>query len=100
MTDDCCTRNYYQTTNSDFHIPTVTINVHIFVFPALSVAVHVTSVLPLLNVDPDSGLHAVCTSVSILSDALGAVQVTTLLLDRMSFGHSITGSVLSVQRNP
>jgi len=36
---------------------TVTVNEHIAVLPEASVAVHVTVVTPLLNVDPLAGTH-------------------------------------------
>jgi len=40
---------------------TVTGNVHVAVFPAVSVAVQVTVVVPVGNIDPDGGTQATVT---------------------------------------
>jgi len=47
------------------------VNVHVAVFPLVSVAVHVTVVVPSLKVDPDGGTHAT-DPIPQLSVAVGA----------------------------
>ena len=54
----------------------VTVNVHVAVFAAASVAVHVTVVMPTGNVEPDAGTHATVTPGQ-LSEPVGVVYVTT-----------------------
>ena len=54
---------------------TVTLKLHVPVFDAASVAVHVTSVVPIGNVDPDVGMHAI-EAPGQLSDA-DAEKLTT-----------------------
>jgi hypothetical protein len=80
---------------------TITLNEQVDVFPAASVAVYVTSVVPRLKIVP--GLFVV-VSVSVppqLSDTVGAVQFTVAWQDAFAFtfmfeGHpAITGSELS-----
>jgi hypothetical protein len=80
---------------------TVTLNVHVEILPAASVAVYVTAVVPSENRDPD-----VCVLVKLeteqLSEAVGAVQVPIALQDAlednvMFDGQPVmTGLVLSV----
>ena len=48
---------------------TVTVNEHVPVFDAASVAVHVTVVVPIANVEPDAGTHTIPTPGQ-LSDAV------------------------------
>ena len=55
---------------------TVTVKVHVPVFIAASVAVHVTVVVPMANVEPDAGTHAT-VAPGQLSAAVGVVKVTT-----------------------
>jgi hypothetical protein len=50
----------------------VTVKVQLLVFPAASVAVHVTVVIPLANVAPEGGLQTVVTPGQ-LSVAVGVV---------------------------
>ena len=50
----------------------VTVNVHVPVLPATSVAVHVTVVVPALKVEPDAGTHAT-VGVPQLSVPVGVV---------------------------
>jgi hypothetical protein len=78
---------------------TVTLKVHVAVFPAASVAVYVTAVVPRLNDVPDG------VRVEIVAQpfAVGGVQVTTLAHSEavnetlMLEGHpEMTGAVLSV----
>jgi hypothetical protein len=49
---------------------TVTVNVAFAVLPALSVAIHVTVVLPIGNVEPEDGLHTATIVPSTLSVAV------------------------------
>jgi hypothetical protein len=80
---------------------TVTLNVHVATFPATSVAVYFTTVIPRWNIDPEACVEFKVTAVQ-LSVAMGAVQFTvvwhaadadTVILE----GHpAITGAVLSV----
>jgi hypothetical protein len=57
---------------------TVTVKLQVAVLPEASVAVHVTELAPLANVEPLAGLHAVVTPGQ-LSVAVGGAQVTLLL---------------------
>jgi hypothetical protein len=52
---------------------TVTLNVHVAVLPASSVAVQVTTVVPAVKVLPDGGSHWTSTSSSQSSVAVGVV---------------------------
>jgi hypothetical protein len=52
---------------------TFTGNEHVAVFPELSVAVHVTIVVPGGNIDPDGGLHTTVGAGGQLSVAVGIV---------------------------
>ena len=79
---------------------TVTMNEHVAVLPAASVAVYVTVVGPLGNVLPGALVVASVPPVQ-LSVKVGAVQFTTALQDAVAFtvmfaGHPlITGGVIS-----
>ena len=77
----------------------VTLNVHVSDLPELSVAVHITVVVPRLRVDPDEGTHVTSGDGSISSVAVGAFQVTGFVNTRMSRGQSINGFSISVKFN-
>lgn len=56
---------------------TITLNVvEVAAFPAASVALHVTVVVPTVNVEPDGGVHDAVPGASVLSDVAGAVYET------------------------
>ena len=55
---------------------TVTVNVAVAVLPAVSVAVHVTVVAAIGNVEPDAGTHVTGTAPDTRSIAVGLVYVT------------------------
>src|SRR5262245_40575100 len=81
---------------------TVTVNVQALVFPLASVAVQVTSVLPLANVAPLVGLH-VTVSLGQGAVAAGAVKLATVVhwleavFVLMSAGHAaMTGFSVSL----
>jgi hypothetical protein len=83
---------------------TVTVKVHVLVFPLASVAVNVLVVIPIGNDEPD-GNPVVCVNVipEQLSFAAGATQVTTaeqvpgVLLTETLTGHEVnTGNWLSI----
>lgn len=80
---------------------TVTVNVHVDVFCAWSVAVHVTVVVPCGKVEPDAGTHAT-VAAEHASVAVGVVYVATALqilprADTVTFGgHVICGPVTSL----
>jgi hypothetical protein len=57
---------------------TVTVNMHIAIFIEASVAVHVTVVVPTLNIEPDVGLH-ITVAPGQLSIAVGVVYMTVAL---------------------
>lgn len=59
---------------------TVTVKLHVAVLPDASVAVQVTVVVPMGNVEPEGGVHATVTPGQ-LSDAVGAGKVTVALLE-------------------
>ena len=61
-------------------LKTLTVNAHVAVFPAASVAVQVTVVVPIGNVAPLGGEHTTPTPRQ-LSEAVGAGNVTTLLAE-------------------
>ena len=77
----------------------VTLNVHVSVFPEISVAVHITVVVPGLRVDPDGGTHVTSGDGSISSVAVGSGHMTGFVNTRMSRGHSIAGFSVSVKLN-
>ena len=52
---------------------TFTGNVHVAMFPDESVAVHVTAVVPIGNIDPDGGVHTTEGAGAQLSVAIGPV---------------------------
>jgi hypothetical protein len=52
------------------------VNAHVEVLPDISVALHVTVVIPIGNIDPDAGTHDAVTPGQ-LSDNIGGGYVTT-----------------------
>ena len=56
---------------------TVTAKVHETEFPAASVAVTVTTVLPELNCDPDGGLYVIVGGIPLVSVATAVVAYVT-----------------------
>ena len=80
---------------------TVTLKVHVFSLPLLSVAVQVTVVTPLLKVEPLTGLQTTDATAQ-LSLAVGAVQFTTAahrpasVFCVMLAGQGITGFSVSL----
>jgi hypothetical protein len=79
--------------------PTVTVKVPEAAFPAASVAVQVTVVVPIGNVDPEAGVQTTATGPSIASTAEAvnvAIAPAALVAPRVSFaGRVRTGAVLS-----
>jgi hypothetical protein len=80
---------------------TVTVKVLVAVFPEWSVAVHVTVVVPIGNVEPDAGEQVTGTAPSMSSVAVGVGYVTTApdapdAALVMSDTGPITGGVVSV----
>jgi hypothetical protein len=78
-------------------LKTLTLKLQVAVFPDVSVAVHVTVVVPIAKHDPDIGLHTLVTPGQ-LSFAVGCTYVTTThgslivaVLAVMFAGHVITG---------
>jgi hypothetical protein len=79
---------------------TVTLKVQLFVFPAASVAVAVTVVVPTGNTDPDAGLLTIVGTPQLSAPETvkftTAEQVPTGALTVMSGGHEMVGSSSSV----
>ena|SRR5262249_41962770 len=61
-------------------LKTLTLKLQLAVLPEVSVAVHVTVVVPAGNVEPDGGTQAVVTPGQ-LSEAVGAGKVTAVLVE-------------------
>jgi hypothetical protein len=61
-------------------LKTLTVKVQLAVLPEVSVAVHVTVVVPAGNVEPDGGLQTVVTPGQ-LSEAVGAGKLTAVLVE-------------------
>jgi hypothetical protein len=74
----------------------VTGNEHTAVFPAASVAVHVTVVVPTGNIEPDGGTHATVTPGQ-LSLTAGVAKFTTPALEN---GHVAWATTLTVPGHP
>ena len=75
------------------HLPTVTVNIHVSLLPALSVAVHVTGVAPTWNSLPEDGIHEISMAVSMSSVAVGSGQETCVVDAILLAGQVITGFV-------
>src|SRR5262249_22565441 len=79
---------------------TVTVKEQVLVLPALSTAVQTTGVVPMGNVEPETGAH-VTVAVPQLSIALGVANVTTAEVSFdaaatvMLGGQEVDGPVLS-----
>ena len=78
----------------------VTVKLVVPVFPAASVAVHVTVVTPIGNMDPDAGVHVgpLVTSLSSVAETeyvMGGVPVGVSVETVMSEGTVTVGSVVS-----
>ena len=65
---------------------TLTLKAHSSLFSLLSVASHTTSVIPMTNSDPDTGVQLTTGFGSTLSTAVGSVQVTTAVERPRSVG--------------
>ena len=80
---------------------TVTVNEQLLVLPEGSVAVQVTVVVPIANIEPESGAHTTVVPGQ-LSDVVGSANFTVAPHTFASFGtvtfagHVITGAVVSV----
>ena len=61
---------------SEIEYVTLTVNESLAMFPAASIAVHVTVVLPTLKNVPDSGLHVGPEVIPTLSVAVGFAKYT------------------------
>jgi hypothetical protein len=77
---------------------TVTVNVHVAVFPDVSVAVHVTVVTPTGKAVPDAGTQltlaeqlSVTVATNVCTELHNPVSLQTVMLP----GHVITGSSVS-----
>ncbi len=82
------------------YVPIVTAKVQKSIFPAMSVAVHRTVVIPSGNVDSDGGMQRIESdgnTPSTLSVAFGLFQVAICVLKVMAAGHEIIGLVRSVE---
>ena len=75
-----------------------TSNLHIPIFPARSVAEHVTGVIPIGNAVPEGGLHITVIEIATLSVAVGVVHVTWFADPNWLGGQVTTGSSWSVGR--
>src|SRR5215216_5303150 len=78
---------------------TTTSNVRLVEFPAASVAVHVTAVVPIANDEPDAGRHDGTTAPSTRSVAV-TLNLTVAPAGEVAFalttaGASIVGAVVS-----
>src|SRR5437868_1603286 len=80
---------------------TVTLNVHVALLPAASVAVHTTGVVPTANAEPEGGAQLAGTPAQ-LSVAVGAAKLTAKVVwpdsasARMFAGQEIAGSCVSL----
>ena len=77
---------------------TVTVNAHVAVFPATSVAVEFTVVVPTANVLPLAGLLTTLAeqlSVVVTEKVTGALHAFNALFTLILAGHEIVGLVLS-----